>query len=412
MARKDVIRIVITGHVDHGKSSFIGRLLYETGSVPEEVVEESRKISKELGKEWEPAYILDSFEEEREKNITIDTTQVPFETEKTQYVIIDAPGHVEFTQNMVTGASQAESAVLIIDAEQGLMEQTKRHAYIINLLGIEQIIVIVNKLDLVGFDEAAFNTVVNNIENFLAEMGAKPKYIIPVSAKKGENISKKSDKMPWYKGPGVIEALDSLTPKPGVTDLPFCLPLQDVYESYGDKKYAGRIEYGQASVGEKLLALPSRDSVTIKEIAYFRDKIESCSARAGIGLVFEETTDFGRGDVICHPDADLQVAESIEVFVFWMNKEPLKAGDSITLRLATQIRKCKVENIFERINSSTLEKIETGEKQLQKHEAGKVVLIPDKPVVIKDFNEMDIMGRFVLENDFTICGGGIITTTQ
>src|SRR3989344_6036232 len=210
---KENMKIVLVGHVDHGKSTLIGRLLYDTESLPEGKIEEIKAVCESLGKKFEVGYILDSLEEERDQNVTIDTTQIFFKTNKRNYTIIDAPGHVEFIKNMITGASQAEAATLIVDAEEGVQEPTRRHAYILNMLGLKQIIVVINKMDLIKYEEKEFNNVKDKLTEFLSNINVKPSIIIPISAKEGDNITKKSENMQWYKEKTVLESLDTFKNK-------------------------------------------------------------------------------------------------------------------------------------------------------------------------------------------------------
>jgi len=206
----DTLKFVIVGHVDHGKSTLIGRLLYDTGSISPDKIEEIKKTSSDLGRETEFAYLLDHLEEERQQGITIDTTQVFFKSDKREYVIIDAPGHVEFVKNMITGASQAEGALLIVDAEEGIKEQTRRHAYILSMLGLKNAVVVFNKMDLVGFDKQKFDMLKKNAQEMMKSINIEVSSCIPVSAKRGDNIVNISKDMAWYQGPTVLEALDRL----------------------------------------------------------------------------------------------------------------------------------------------------------------------------------------------------------
>ena len=209
---KEVLKIVVVGHVDHGKSTVIGRLLYDTKALPEGAVEKVKRISKETGKPFEYAYLLDAFEEEQRQGITIDTTQIQFHTQKRGYVIIDAPGHREFLKNMISGAASAEAALLIIDANEGIQEQSKRHGYILSLLGIQKVYVIVNKMDLIDYSQSKFNQIKKEMNKFLNNLDVFPLKYIPVSAFNGENITKPSDKMQWH-GEALLEALDLLKRK-------------------------------------------------------------------------------------------------------------------------------------------------------------------------------------------------------
>ncbi|MCP4724271.1 MAG: GTP-binding protein [bacterium] len=409
MKEKDAVHIVFAGHVDHGKSSLIGRLLYDTESIPPEVIEETKQTAAELNKEWEPAFILDSFREERERGITIDTTQVPFATDKRRYVIIDAPGHVEFTQNMVTGASQAEAAIVLVDASLGLQEQSRRHAYIIGLLGIKQIILVMNKMDLVDYDQKVYDKVVADTKSFLSELSISVEHFIPISAKTGENIAVKSDNMPWYTGPTILEVVDLLIPSPKDDALPFCMPLQDTYKTDGKNVFAGRIEYGAVSNGDKLIAVPENKEVVVKKILLFNEEADRKAAPSSIGLIFEEEENFARGDVLCDPKAGLKITDTLDVLVFWMGDDPLKTGEKITWRLATQSCGCEILEIKERINSSTLEVLTDDMTEMKRLEVGTVTIKSERPFAVKNFNDMPVFGRFVFERDYSICAGGLIT---
>ncbi len=227
---KEHMNIVIVGHVDHGKSTIIGRLLYDTNSLPDGKVEELKATCDLLGKPLEFAFILDNLEEEMKQGITIDTTQIFFKTKKRDYVIIDAPGHVEFVKNMITGASQAECALLIVDAKEGVKEQTKRHAYILSLLGLKQVAVIINKMDLVEYKKVRYDEVVNELKSFLTSIKITPSFVIPISAMNGENIAKRSENMFWYNGPTILEALDTFKIKAELEGLPMRYSVQDEFK--------------------------------------------------------------------------------------------------------------------------------------------------------------------------------------
>src|SRR5467141_4398526 len=219
------LKIVFVGHVDHGKSTLIGRILHDTGSLPEGKIDEIRKACAAEGMEFEFAFLLDALLEEQKQNVTIDTTQIPFRTARRRYAIIDAPGHKEFLKNMITGASSADAAILVIGANEGVREQSRRHAYLLNLLGIKQIIVVVNKMDLMDFSEARFHEIESEYRKFLAELGLEARAFIPASARQGENVARATMKMKWYCGASVLEALDLLEPEKRDVDLPlrFCV---------------------------------------------------------------------------------------------------------------------------------------------------------------------------------------------
>jgi len=405
----DNLKLVIVGHVDHGKSTLIGRLFFDTDSLPVEKIEEVKKICKELGKELEFAYVMDHLEEERMQGITIDTAQTFFSTKKRDYTIIDAPGHVEFTKNMITGASQAEAAILIIDASEGVKEQTRRHAYILSMLGLKQIIVVINKMDLVGFSENKFVEIRNNIISFLKEIGISPSYVIPISAKEGDNVAERSNNMSWYTGPTILEALDTFESGISKVDSPLRMPVQDVYKINDKRIVVGRIESGEIVVGQEVIILPSGSKTKIKSIEKFLEKRTKAIAGESIGLTIEDPLFIDRGDVICSPKNLPKVSKEIKGNLFWMYKTPLKKGELVRLKCATQEISCSVCEIQKRIDSSTLKLLEENALELKDREVGEVILKANKEIVIDNFNSVPALGRFVIEKNFDTAGGGIIT---
>lgn len=262
----DTLRIVIVGHVDHGKSTLIGRLFYDTGSLPEERYREIERTCREQGREFEFAYLMDALEEEREHNITIDTAQTFFHTEKRPYIIIDAPGHKEFLKNMVTGAASADAAILLVDGAEGVREQTRRHAYILSLLGLRQVAVAVNKMDLVGYGAERFREVEEEIRRFLRSVGIVPSCVVPISAREGDNIASSSTRMPWYTGPTLLAALDSFQPPREAAGMPLRFPVQDVYVWDRKRIYAGRVESGEVSPGTRVRFTPSGKKSRVRSV--------------------------------------------------------------------------------------------------------------------------------------------------
>jgi bifunctional enzyme CysN/CysC len=266
---KEQMNIVIVGHVDHGKSTVVGRLFADTGTLPEGKLEAVRKECERTGKPFEYAFLLDALSDEQDQGITIDTARSFFKTKKRDYIIIDAPGHIEFLKNMISGAARAEAAVLVIDAKEGVRENSRRHGYILSMLGIKQIIICVNKMDLVNYDEAHFKKIEKEYREFLSTIGSvSPKAFIPISAVNGENLTAKSAKMTWFKGTTLLEALDTFEKEPPKNNRPFRFPVQAVYKfvSEGDDRriFAGRIEAGTVNVGDKVIFLPSNKTSTIK----------------------------------------------------------------------------------------------------------------------------------------------------
>lgn len=405
----ETVNFVIVGHVDHGKSTLIGRLLYDTNSLPPDKIEEIKKVSKDLGRETEFAYLLDHLEEERQQNITIETTQIFFKTDKRQYVIIDTPGHVEFVKNMITGASQSEASILIIDAHEGIREQTKRHAFILSLLQLKQVIVVLNKMDLVSYKQENFDQVKETIEKFLASINIHVKCYIPISGVKGDNIVRKSVNMPWYTGPTVIESLDLLEPHTPDENKPLIMTIQDVYK-FEDKRIAvGRIEAGMIRKGDVIKILPEGQITKVNSIEKYLEDRDKASVGECIGITTTDSVFLERGNVICDPHNAPYVTNTFKANVFWMSKNEFKKEEKIILRCATQEITSWVEKIESRIDSSSLNVLEKDAAKLCHLEVGEVLIKTKKPIVIKPFNEIEELGRFVLVKDENVCAGGIIT---
>lgn len=400
------MKIVIVGHVDHGKSTLIGRLLYDTDSLPKEKVEEIKSICNELGKEFEFGYILDHLEEERSQGITIDTTQIFFKTDKRQYTIIDAPGHVEFIKNMITGASQAEAAILIVDAEEGVQEQTRRHAYILRLLGLKQIIAVINKMDKVEFKKERYDEVKKDLTNFLSSINIEPKKIIPISAKEGDNVFHRSEKMPWYTKETILESLDVFNNKISLKNRELRFPIQDYYNL--DKRiFVGKVESGKLKEGDEILILPGKEKTRIASVEEFLKDTKEVEAGKSIGITTKDKAFIDRGYIITKPNEEQPlIANKLKANIFWMDKIPLKKGERINLRCTTQEVMCEIDSITNIINSSTLKNKESKE-EVEDKEAAEVILKTEKPIVVEDFNNIEEMGRFVLERE-DICAGGII----
>ena len=410
MTEMNVLNFVIVGHVDHGKSTLIGRLLYDTDSLPPDKMEEVRKASKGQGRRTEFAYLLDHLEEERKQGITIDTTQVFFKTDKRRYVIIDAPGHVEFVKNMITGASQAEAAVLIVDANEGVKEQTKRHSYMLSLLGLKQVVVVLNKMDLVEFSEERFNSVRNDVQQWLETIGVEPTLCIPISAIDGDNIAAESEKMKWYQGPTFLASLDTLQNRLPAENKSLLFPIQDVYKIDDKRINVGRVEAGTVSKGDEIKIIPSGEVTKVKTIEKFQEDSSTAVATECIGITTEDSAFLDRGNVVCLCDDEPVLTDSVRANIFWMTKKDFDKNLKLTLRCATQETSCVVEKIEKRINSSTLEVIAENSDEIKNLEVAQVIIKTKKPVAIKDFNDVQELGRFVLVHDENTCAGGIITT--
>lgn len=391
------MKIVIVGHVDHGKSTLIGRLLLDTNSLPKD------KIIRDL------AHITDQLKEERERNITIDTTQTFFKTQRRNYVIIDAPGHVEFLKNMITGATLAEAAVLLVDVNEGVMEETRRHAYIINLLGIDKLIVAFNKMDLVNYEKERFDSVKTELLNFFEDLGIKPSFMIPVSAKVGSNIFTKSSRLNWYKGPALLEALDLLKRDTKLEKRPLRLPVQDVYEIDNENIIVGKVLSGVIRENQEVLFIPSRKEARVRFIRAFREHKKLAQEEENIGIVLKKTLDIKRGEVIVQKEIPPEAPTRFKGNIFWMSDKPLRLNKKMTVRCATQETECIAEKIEERINSSTLETIEKNSNELKLNETGIVIFKTENPILVESFSYIRGLGKFVIEYKNNLQGAGIIT---
>ena len=407
----DVLSFVIVGHIDHGKSTLIGRLLYDTESLPPDKIEEIKKASSGQGRQTEFAYLLDHLEEERKQGITIDTTQVFFKTDKRCYVIIDAPGHVEFVKNMITGASQAEAAILIIDVAEGVKEQTKRHSYMLSLLGLNQVIVVLNKMDLVDFSQDSFNTVKNDVQQWLKSINVEPSIYIPISAIKGDNVANKSENLTWYDGQTFLESLDTLQNKPPAEDKPLLFPVQDVYKIEDKRINVGRVEAGVITEGEEIKILPTEQVTKVNSIEKFLENADKAVASECIGITTVDSVFLDRGNIVCLPGSEPTLTDRISASIFWMAKRDFTTEQKLTMRCATQETSCKIETINKKINSATLEVIAEDDNVLKNLEVAEVVIKSKKPMAIKNFNDVQELGRFVLVQDENVCAGGIITST-
>lgn len=406
---KPKLRVVFVGHVDHGKSTLIGRILQDTDSLPEGKIEMVKKTCATEGMEFEYAFLLDALLEEQKQNVTIDTTEIPFRTLRRQYAIIDAPGHKEFLKNMITGASRADAAVLVIAASEGVREQSRRHAYLLSLLGVKQIVVVVNKLDLVEFSEERFEEIDREYRKFLADLGLETRAVIPASAKQGENVARASMKMKWYCGASVLEALELLQPQKPDLDLPLRFCVQDVYRFDGRRIIAGRIETGTLRAGDQLVFSPANKSSVVATIERWNAPSNGPAvAGDSIGITLSEQIFVERGYVASHENDTPIETNRFHADLFWIVREPLQVGRPYDLRLATQEVKCEVVSIEEVMDSSTLETKTDQREQLERNEVGRLTIQTRGPLVIDNHDRIPNLGRFAIVDDGRICGGGTI----
>ena len=412
------LRVVFVGHVDHGKSTLIGRILSDTNSLPEGKLEQVQRACAAENMEFEFAFLLDALLEEQEQNITIDTTQIPFKTAKRNYMIIDAPGHKEFLKNMITGASNADAAVLVIAANEGVQEQSKRHAYLLSLLGVRQFCVVVNKMDLADYSEARFLEIEKKYREFLKTLNLETNVFIPASARFGENITVRSTKMQWHRGPTLAEALDAMTPLAPPIDLPLRLCVQDVYKFDDRRIIAGRIETGTLQVGDELVFSPANKTSIVQSIEHWQPASTAATSPRGnggmaiagdsIGITLQEQIFVERGYVASHSKDTPIETNRFHADLFWIARQPARLSHLYTARLATQEVKCQIVSLDEVMDSSSLERNPTKADQLARNEVGRLTIQTRAPIVLDNHDRLPPLGRFVLVDDGMICGGGII----
>jgi sulfate adenylyltransferase subunit 1 (EFTu-like GTPase family) len=313
---------------------------------------------------------------------------------------------------MITGASQAEAAVLIIDVQQGVREQTKRHSYMLSILGIKQVIAVLNKMDLVDFSENHFNAVKTEVQEWLKSINIEPICYIPICAIKGDNITFTSGQMDWYSGPTFLESLDTLQNKQSPEDKPLLLPIQDVYKIKDRRISVGRVESGVITKGTKIKVLPSGQTTKVKSIEKFLSRPQKAIASESVGVTTADAVFLERGCILCLPGAEPVVTDTFNANIFWMSKLPLSIEQKLTIRCATQQTSCRIEKINRRIDSSTLEVIEQDAHVVENLEVAEVIVKTKKPIAIKDFNDVQELGRFVLVQDQNICAGGIISVAN
>ncbi|KAA8389536.1 adenylyl-sulfate kinase [Acetobacter tropicalis] len=347
--------IVIVGHVDHGKSTLIGRLLHDTDNLQEGKVAQIIESSKKRGLKIEWSFLLDSLQIERDQGVTVDSTRIPFLLGGREFVIVDAPGHRQFLRNMITGAADAEAAVLVVDAAEGAREQTRRHAMLLHLIGIRHVIVLLNKVDLLDFDQKKIEAVEQSVSKLLGKLDLEAALFVPASARDGDNIAARSDRMPWYKGPTLTEALAQVPSPASRANLPLRLPVQDVYR-FNDKRYvAGRIERGRVRVGDTVIIGTQKTPARIASIESWHTAPQvSAVAGQSIAVTLEPDVIPDRGDLLHLPEAPPVEASRIRTRLFWLRQEPLRVGESFKLRLATAEHAVTVTSIDSVLNLEDL----------------------------------------------------------
>jgi sulfate adenylyltransferase subunit 1 len=402
----DLLRFTTAGSVDDGKSTLIGRLLYDTKSIFEDQYEAVKATSEKRGEEYvNLALLTDGLRAEREQGITIDVAYRYFATPRRKFIIADTPGHIQYTRNMVTGASTANLAIILIDARKGVIEQTMRHAYIASLLRIPHVAVCINKMDLVDFAEDSFVSIRKTFSEFAAKLDTTDIHFIPISALKGDNVVDESKNMLWYKGPTLLQLLENMpiANDNNLTDARF--PVQYVIrpmstEHHDYRGFAGRIGGGVFRKGEKVTVLPSGFSSTIKSIDTFNGSVEEAFAPQSVTITLEDEIDISRGDMIVKENNQPVSTQDIDVMLCWMNEKKLIPNGKYVLRHTSKEVRCMIKEIKYKINISTLEEIE-GDKSIGLNELFRAQLKTTSPLFLDPYKQNRITGSLILIDETT-----------
>jgi len=414
MANKPHINLVVIGHVDHGKSTTVGRLLYEAGAVDEQTLTKLKQEAKEKGKAgFEFAYVMDTIKEERERGVTIDLTYKKFETKKYDFTIIDAPGHKDFIKNMITGTSQADAAVLVVAATNSVQEQTKEHAFLAKTLGVGQLIVAVNKMDMVSYAEDKYTKTVDDVKKLITTYGWKVDDVkfLPIAALKGDNIKDNSSEMSWYKGPSLLAALDELSPPEKPTGLALRMPVQDVYNIKGIGSVpVGRIETGEMKLGQKLVGMPSGKEGELKTIEMHHEQMKVAGPGDNVGISIRGIgkEDLKRGDVLGTADNPPTVAKEFTAKIVVLNHPSvLTIGYTPVFHINTAQVSCRVTKILKKINPKTGETLEENPDLLRNGDVAEIVCEPTRPTCIEKNEDFPQLAKVAIRDMGRTVAAGI-----
>ncbi len=415
---KTHINLVFIGHVDHGKSTTVGRLLYDSGKVDEQTLRKLKEKAKELGKPgFEFAFVMDNLKEERERGLTIDLAHKRFETDKYYFTIIDAPGHKDFIKNMITGASQADAAVLVVAANDGVMAQTKEHVFLARTLGVDQLIVAINKMDMKEYSQSVFDKIKEDVSNLLKTVGYKPEEMqfIPIASLPGDNIVKKSDNLKWFDGPTLIESVDNLKEPEKPTQLPLRLPIQDVYNITGIGVVpVGRVETGVMKVGDKVIIVPGREGkgVTgeVKTIEMHHEQMQQAEPGDNIGFNVRGIgkKDIVRGDVLGHIDNVPTVATEFTAQAVILNHPTVvTVGYTPVFHVHTAQVACQITEIQKKLDPATGSVLQEKPDFVKNGDAAIIKIKPMTPLVIETQKDIPQLSRFAIRDSGTTVAAGM-----
>ncbi len=415
MADKPHLNLIFTGHVDHGKSTTVGRILYETGSVSENDLRKLKEEAAKVGKQtFEFAFVMDRLKEERERGVTIDIAHKDFNTQKYYFTIIDAPGHKDFVKNMITGASQADAAVLVCSAKEGIQAQTIEHAFLLKVLGVQQFIIGINKMDAVNFDKAAYEKVKTELGAKLKPMGYPVDKIpfVPYSAYQGDGVAKKSDKMDWYTGPTLLEAFDALVEPKKPTDKPLRLPIQEVFTITGQGTVpVGRVEAGIMKPGDNVVIMPPGKAGEVKSIEMHHQQLSQAIPGDNVGFALKgvDKKDITRGNVVSASNAPATVAEEFTAQIVVLN-HPTAIGKNYTpvFHIHTAQLACAVVEIVEQKDPKTGGTLKKNPDFIKTGDVAIVKIKPTKPVCVEKYSDFPALGRFAIRDMGQTVAAGVV----
>lgn len=401
-----LLRFTTAGSVDDGKSTLIGRLLYDSKSIFEDQLQSIENTSKKKGHNGvDLALFTDGLRDEREQGITIDVAYRYFTTPKRKFIIADTPGHIQYTRNMVTGASTANAAIILVDARHGVIEQTKRHSFIASLLQIPHIIVCINKMDLVDYSEDAYNEVINQFEEFSSKLLVQDIRFIPISALNGDNVVNRSKNMDWYQGAPLLHTLETMHISSDINKVDARFPVQTVLRPQSDKHrdyrgYAGRVASGIFRVGDEVTAMPSGFSSKIKSIDVFDETLKEAHAPMSISMTLEDDIDISRGDMIVRTNNKPESSQDIEVMLCWLNDNSAKPRTKYSIKHTSNDQKAMIKEIIYKIDIETLNR-NTEDKSLNMNDISKVKIRTTKPLMVDSYRENRTTGSIILIDDTT-----------
>lgn len=415
----DLLRFATAGSVDDGKSTLIGRLLHDSKSIFEDQLDSIERTSRDRGDEYvDLALLTDGLRSEREQGITIDVAYRYFATPQRKFIIADTPGHIQYTRNMVTGASTSDLSIILVDARKGLVEQSRRHAFLVSLLQVPHLVVAVNKMDLVDWSEDVFNAIEEEFSDYAAKLNIADLTVIPVSALKGDNIVTRSSHMPWYEGSSLLHHLEHvhISSDRNLVDVRF--PVQNVIRpksnSYPDyRAYAGQVAGGVLKPGDDVVVLPSGLPSRIAAVETADGPLDEAFAPMSVTVRLEDDVDVSRGDMICRPNNQATVSQDIEAMVCWMSHKPLKPGQKLAIKHTTQNARALVKDLHYELNINTLHRNADAD-ELNLNEIGRVRLRTTKPLMADEYRRNRLTGGFILidESTFETVAAGMIVSTE